>query len=92
MKSQKTGQEKFAESSRIFSGAIKFGSQSRQMLLCLSHFSTQFNQIRGLTAGRETDELASINDAAKKKTLRKKEVSCRTNSRNAELSESKTTD
>jgi hypothetical protein len=51
MKSQKTGQEKFAESSRIFSGAIKFASQCDEMLLWLSHFSTQFNQFRALIAG-----------------------------------------
>lgn len=64
MKSQKTGQEKFAESSRIFSGAIKFAAQSRRILLCLSHFPTQFSRFRGLTAGVETFEGARRTEAA----------------------------
>lgn len=66
MKSQKTGQEKFVESSRIFSGAIKFTAQSRRILLWLSHIPTQFRQFRVLTSGVETLEVTWRNEAAEK--------------------------
>jgi hypothetical protein len=66
MKSQKTGQEKFVESSRIFSGAIKFAAQSPRILLCLSHIPTQFNEFREFTAGVESLEVMRSNAAAEK--------------------------